>query len=530
MSQQTANVATGQNAQSCRLLRVPAEILDRIIWHLTTTELCNLRITCKHIEEALYFRFTAEFFTRKQFMISEFSLKALIDISKSRLAGSLRHVHFGLDQINVADSPLWNGAEVTHVFQQRLVEQDTLWWLGLVPKYLTEAFASLPNLESVVVRDFNSTRRSRDGPHAHWLSYGNQTMYNETTVRPRAQEVLHWTPLQHGYAGRLFKAVIHSLAMANASLTTIEVMERQGNPLFDSAFHVHPEFEAAFIPVLKGLKRLHLSLELPVSAPFRGQEERPYHRFNITKFLRHCDGLEELRINGKHLTRNNDSRSSLSPLFNWLAAPEPTPETEAQVESSSTSSRGETNGLSLLHVTAKFPQLENISLGMTAITVDDLVRFIAKFAGTLRHLELWRIQLLSGEAGDDNTLVDNKVNLCVRLLKKLLSVPNLNLRHIKLGNMQHQWLLTGYDTRIQDISFKPTAKTPDEDVTSTTKMLEYTGTDWIHFVAHEMIPRLYAPKLYGCKYFGQSGHAIAFSDHATRSPGRNGRRRGRRRR
>ncbi|KAL6701125.1 hypothetical protein J3F84DRAFT_141851 [Trichoderma pleuroticola] len=497
MSQQPAATAS-QNAQSCRLLQIPAEILDRITWHLTTPELCNLRITCKSVEEALDYSFTAEFFTRRQFMFSEFSLRALVDISKSRLAGHLRHVHFGLDQLGTNNTPSTRGDQA-RMFAHRVVEQDTLWTLGLVPKYLAEAFGRLPNLESVVVRDFNSNRRSRDGPHAHWLSYGTQTMYKETSVRPSSYGIFGQGSMHYGFVNQVFKAIVHALGMANARPTTIEVMERQGHPLYDSAFHMHPDFEAAIVPVLRGLKRLHLTLEANGSAI--GYDDRPYQRRSLTKFLRHCDGLEELRINGKHNASTYDIRNSLRNLCDWLAEAEPTPATEAQKEAKSPSLDTQTSDLSLLNAPIRFPRLQNISLGMTSFTVDDLVGLIARFADTLQHLELWRIKLVSEDRGVDRSQVmEDRPILFAQMLKKLLNIPNLDLRHIKLGSMQQIWYpVDGHGHILEEVDFKPTVKTRDEDVDAGLEyvkgVLEYTGPDWRHFVTYEMIPRLYTPRV-----------------------------------
>lgn len=507
MSQQTANMSS-ENAETCLLLQIPAEILDRITWHLTTTELCDLRITCKAIEEALYFRFTAEFFTRKQFMVSEFSLKALIDISKSRLSGSLRHVHIGLDQIDATgnirmDTPV----EAMRLYRQRLTEQGTLWSLGLVPKYLAEAFASLPNLETVVLRDFNSNRRSRDGPYAHWLSYGTQTMLKETQVRPRPLSVPGWNnPAQQDNASRLFKAIIHALGMANASPAAIEVMERQGNLLYDSSFHIHQDFEDAVVPVLRGLKRLHLCLDVAeVALNMPTNSSQPYHQFHLAKFLRYCGALEELRLNGKRGSYTNGARISLRQLFDWLTAAELTPATETGTTSSS--GKGAASSLPLQDSTlasdrislqpTRLAQLTNISLGMMALSANEIVSLVAKFADTLQHLELWRIHLLSDDPSNDESLIDGRVILFATLLKRLLKIPNLNLRHIKLGHLQQVLYPAGGHVLVQDIDFKADAKTRDADVFSgaerTTKDLAYTGSDWRHFVRHEMIPRMYSP-------------------------------------
>ncbi|PTB69378.1 hypothetical protein BBK36DRAFT_1165652 [Trichoderma citrinoviride] len=486
------------NTQTCGLLKVPPEILDRITWHLTTTEYCNLRLASKAIEQAVFFKFTSEFFTRKQFMVSEFSLRALIDISKSRLAGCLRHVHLGLDQLaparGFADTDLQETIEAMRMHLLRLTEQETLWTLGLVPKYLAEAFAHLPKLETCVIRDFNSSRRSRDGPFCQWRSYGSPTLYKETKMHPMPQ--LGYPD----YVDRLFKAVVHGLAMAQARPTAIEVMERHDHLLHDSAFHIHPDSEAAVAPVLGRLKRLHLSLDKARTPIHLARPSQAYHHTHLARFLRGCEDLEELRINGRRDFDTRGESSTQRHLFDWLATK---PQTKA---SASSLAGGESTGQlpqdpalpgndSTVPPAAKLARLKILSLGMTTFTVENLVRLIARFADTLESLDLWRIDVVSENKADDDLLAENGTILYARLLRELLNLPNLNLRHIKLGKVHQRLHPTRNAPITQEIKFKPEASTRDEDVDKGLVRgafeLEYTGSDWRHFVSHEMIPRLY---------------------------------------
>lgn len=79
---------------------IPPEIIGNIVSSniLTTIDYGNLRLTCKHVETSLFDPWSREFFSKKQFMITEFSLQALVDISKSRLSTRLNHVIFGLER------------------------------------------------------------------------------------------------------------------------------------------------------------------------------------------------------------------------------------------------------------------------------------------------------------------------------------------------------------------------------------------------------------------------------------------------
>ncbi|KAM0523118.1 hypothetical protein ACHAPE_001610 [Trichoderma viride] len=477
------------------LLQVPPEILDRITWHLQTTELCNFRLACKAAERAVHFRFTSEFFTRKQFMVSEFSLRALVDISKSRLAAHLRHVHISLDQVDETGSYILGMSPKTRrLYQQRLAEQSTLWTLGLVSKYLADAFSRLPNLETVALRDFNSTRRSRDGPHAQWRSYGSQTLADETGALPVTPQLFHSgkTALLDR-ASNLFRAIIHGLGLANVRLKNLEVMERSGNLLFDSAFFLHPDFEAAYAPVLGSLKKLHLCIDVCwAGSPHAVQ---PNHQENLIKFLSHCQGLEEVRINGKRNSYGIGNRMNLHLFMSWLAASETKP--LSQLQSADISMDGED-----APPPVEFPQLFNLSLGMMALTLEETVHLITKLAGSLQHLELWRFQLMA-DPGTDIDEEEKKLNLYISLLKRLLAVPNLNLRHIKLGVLQQTLDGSGrYNNKMQAVEFtkdKPASTDAEKDEVApvaqhakpTNTFMQYTGSDWRHFVRHEMIPRLH---------------------------------------
>ncbi|KAL7968763.1 hypothetical protein HDV63DRAFT_378216 [Trichoderma sp. SZMC 28014] len=477
------------------LLQVPPEILDRITWHLQTTELCNFRLTCKSAEQAVHFRFTSEFFTRKQFMVSEFSLRALVDISKSRFASYLRQVHLSLDQVDeTAISRVSMSPKTRRLYQKRLAEQSALWTLGLVPKYLADAFSRLPNLETVALRDFNSTRRSRDGPRAQWRSYGSQTLADETGAHPTTHQLYNWSSAApYERANIFFKAIIHGLGLADVRLKNLEVMERNGNLLSDSAFLLHPDFESAYAPVLGNLQKLHLCIDVYWATSSHAAQ--PYHQENLIRFLSQCQGLEELRINGKRNSHSKGSRMNLHLFMSWLAASETKPLSQLQSADISVDDGQETPPA------VEFPHLSNLSLGMMTLTVDEAVHLITKFAGSLQYLELWRFELMAATGTNTDDMEWKKKNLYISLLKRLLAVPNLNLRHIKLGMLQQVLDESSRHNTTRAIEFtkdKPVADgekdaaTPvAQQLTPTNPFMEYTGSDWRHFVRHEMIPRLY---------------------------------------
>ncbi|UKZ70714.1 uncharacterized protein TrAtP1_011685 [Trichoderma atroviride] len=157
----------------------------------------------------------------------------------------------------------------------------------------------------------------------------------------------------------------------------------------------------------------------------------------------------------------------------------------------------------MLPPAVEFPQLSNLSLGMMALTLDETVQLITKFAGSLQRLELWRFQLMA-DPGTDVDMEEKKQNLYISLLKRLLAIPNLNLRHIKLGMLQQMLDVSGRYNKMQAIEFtkdEPASTDGEKDAAApaaqhtrrrpTNNSMEYTGSDWRHFVRHEMMPRLH---------------------------------------
>ena len=71
-------------ANTASLLRLPPELMLRISTNLTTHELACFRSTCKQVETNLFESFAREFFTKRQFMLEEVSLQALVGIANHK--------------------------------------------------------------------------------------------------------------------------------------------------------------------------------------------------------------------------------------------------------------------------------------------------------------------------------------------------------------------------------------------------------------------------------------------------------------
>ena len=113
-----------------KVLDLPPELILRITAHLTTPELGSFRLGCKQIEAVLFDSFAREFFTKRQFMIEQVSLQALVDISNHpTLSHRLSEVIIGLDIHPIDDDFGLRSTEAR--FQDGYVSHSTLIGTGV---------------------------------------------------------------------------------------------------------------------------------------------------------------------------------------------------------------------------------------------------------------------------------------------------------------------------------------------------------------------------------------------------------------
>jgi hypothetical protein len=79
------------------ILKLPPELLLRISNRLNTFELGQFRRTCTYVETSLFEPFAREFFTKRQFMVEDVSLQALVGIANHKnlsqyLTGKSPHI------------------------------------------------------------------------------------------------------------------------------------------------------------------------------------------------------------------------------------------------------------------------------------------------------------------------------------------------------------------------------------------------------------------------------------------------------
>ena len=389
--------------QNCLLNKIPVELLVRITYFISTEDLGNVRLTCRALERSLFNFFSHEFFRKKQFMVSTFSLQALLDIAKHpAFSRCLKHVVISTDRY-LRRSTHHVQPQVRQAFNEVCTDHESLWATGLLRDFLTEAFKNLPNLETVDIRDFNSRTRNRDGRSlgtAYWSSYGAPSLFRQFSARPTQDSR---SPEEQLYRSQLFSAVVASLAAAEARPNSIEVIPRSTG-LVDSAFFIPARMEPSITQVLSGLTKLHLVME----APYYSQLDMPMAK----KFLLLTPQVTWLRLNFFGSPYNgpiNTSEQLPAAFLSWISGTND-------------------DGTPLQNQFPSF-HLETLELGNFSIRPAHLTRVTTRFASTLRVLGLRRITL---DGRRDNA--DDKINIWRKIFtEQLPRVPGLDLRKIQLA-------------------------------------------------------------------------------------------------
>ncbi|KAK2015078.1 F-box domain-containing protein [Colletotrichum eremochloae] len=459
--------------------KVPLEVLLRISTLLNTTELGALRLTCRSIEQSLFNTFMKEFFTKRQFMITEFSLQALVDISNSRLSDCLDHVIIGLNCFTRQHFPPGKEACETR-YREAQADHFALVNSGHHVVMLTEAFRNLKNLKTVGIRDYNSKARGlRDGFTATWASYGATTLEKETEVN------LFRVPVDEiqAYTNKVFISVFTALGNAGARPKAFELFRKgQGVPS-DEAFNLFTKYlEPKVTPVLQGLQTFMCVVNVAngpfrTTAPVTGADDntvfsRRRHDYLLRLFLGYMTNLKHLRLNFSHPGNNSDA---VDHFINWLGTPTPKPLSTSLVSNGSQlpppSLLADEIRLPPPPPPVAFPHVEELNLGLVDVEPRRLIQLIRKLSPTLKKLELWKLTLWNKAAETRVERRDHyKVNLWAKMLKALSDIPNLNLDHIMIGSPAQRTFMTNTKVWFHN--------GPDDKVDKK----EYTGIDWKHFV------------------------------------------------
>ncbi|BEI80763.1 hypothetical protein CcaverHIS002_0112920 [Cutaneotrichosporon cavernicola] len=338
--------------------QLPAEVLGRITRWIPTQDLSAVRQTCKAIERKTFASWSHEFFRKRQFMISTFSLQTLLDISQhAELGPMLKHLCIATDK----PVELFRGSAAASLAAKRArQDQNYLFNTGVWIEMLTEAFKTLPNLETLDIRDFNSSSRFRDGPDAKWYSYGSTTLFKESGIRPALGG-------QAFDLDRLFQGVVVAAGRAGLTAPNLEVITR--NMSLSDAFYVSPAIKPAVTKYLGQLKKLHLVLLNSVPEP-------------LEDFLHLAKNVKWLRVN-YHMHGSPNS------FLEWLGTPcnNDTMDDWAKAVATATQEDKE------LPIPPLNLSLDTLELGGCSISISSLMDIVTKLplrSLSMRRIHLWR--------------------------------------------------------------------------------------------------------------------------------------------
>ncbi|OAG11647.1 uncharacterized protein CC84DRAFT_1159122 [Paraphaeosphaeria sporulosa] len=376
------------------LTGLPLELLVHLIaTYLPTKDFGALRLSNKYLERVLFDTFAKEFFTKKQFMLSTASLQTLVSISRhGAFNKTLRYVIIGLESFDTTDlSSLFSTMSPAqyNAFQKGSADQFALSSSGRDRALLTEAFRNLQNLDTVGIRDYEASGRVRDDDR--WRSYGAPSISQEIGFN------LHTGSAT--FASQAFLLLMQALVDADHPVSAIETILRTRNAghiagLKDSAFFLgspNPKMDV----VLGGLRQLLLTLN-PSDGLRDSRLDAELHSTCLELFLLRCSFLEHLRMNFYKPLQYSPS---------WVLE-------------------------RLCKTPDLLPVIRRLDLGMLTIMPDVLIKVISKFAATLRHVSLWKVELQWDDATQWKDF-DDRYDPWPRVLKDL--AMTMSLTNISLG-------------------------------------------------------------------------------------------------
>lgn len=274
---------------------------------------------------------------------------------------------------------------------------------------LCEAFKSLPNLETIDIRDFNSATRYRDGERAEWHSYGAPTL-RELGSRP----VVMTGGLR---TDGIFQGVVIAAARSGTHAPNLELITRHTavSPL---AFYIPPDLKPELAAYLVNVKKLHLSVGLADAKP-------------LAAFLHLTPYVTWLRVNHLH-----GHPATAQEFLEWLATPVNNETADEYAKACATASQeNEAFPIAPLNL-----PLESLDLGFGSVSNVTLRSTVDKF--NLHSLSVWKMNIYPDPSLDKDD--DGTVKLWPHFLESLegSSVRRLTLGHVtetSLRTNQHQF-------------------------------------------------------------------------------------------
>ncbi|KAK8087682.1 hypothetical protein PG997_002643 [Apiospora hydei] len=362
------------------LLSLPLELLLHVSSYLDTPECGSLRLSCKQVENALYLTFARDNFTKRQHMLTESSLQALLDISKSRLAPFVKTLFIGTDLYSsdglkhithLHAHPNLHRGSAGAVRRSKFVaqssSQEALLNSGYDMELLTAALGNL-TLDLIGVCDSYYSVRFPGNPVLS-PSYGATAIYCDTCIPSR-----HKSGIEHAhFSSKCANKLLFAAARAKIAPKRLQFRFSQDG-LIDFAFNIPKFLEKDVARLLSGLEELKLDLygNIAVDTTRRAilHEDDPseeIYTYHLRRFLALTPNIRHLRLNSPVSDDHHDH------FLEWLATAPPTS-----------------------------PPQYTCTL---TVTDDELLAIVTKFKRTLKNLSLQKVLLV-----DDTDEVYNRQN------------------------------------------------------------------------------------------------------------------------
>lgn len=266
-------------------------------------------------------------------VIDQFSLQTLVDISQhSALSQVMTHLVIGLDELQ-ASHRLPRVDSVTEFSQWRDADcaQKALLYGGGAADLLARALSNLTKLETIDIRDFDSSTRYRDVVPGRdvprWRSYG-ASRYQQW---PRETNwLVRMSGPRTNFVDTVFTVVLAAVGRSSTTVKSLEVILRNRQICIqDDAFSTLCIPGTTLANVLPALTKLHLDLDSRIS-PGSGYPSAvllniPQHPWfdPSTEYLRRFFALTPnvswLRLNFLLHNRHDLQSSPSSKLLAWLS-------------------------------------------------------------------------------------------------------------------------------------------------------------------------------------------------------------------
>ncbi|KAI5918438.1 hypothetical protein F4810DRAFT_715431 [Camillea tinctor] len=458
------------------LTNIPLEILLQITSYLAIVDYGAVRLTCKQIEDSLFRSFAHTYFQKIQFMRTDFSLQALVDLSRSRLAPFLKHLVIGTE---ILDPSLYHTPisadyrrrtegrtdvtpdEVKHnKFNTLCADQVIFLNSGQDQLMLCEAFANL-NLDVIGIRS-----PPKYDPPPRDASLGTSMIHRETSVDLKRVGIYSsWLGDIRDSTARSNTSCVHSIlcALAKSGLKPKKFENALSDILLgDEAFIIPAFMEKTFLPVLSTFQELDLRVigdcrYRQVVAP-TGQSPYKVETYYLRNFFSHLARLERLHL---HVSADCDG------FFNWLGSPPPVGDYTGPLGFEPPGS-------------PVFTYLSELQLTKCVLPIEDMLGIARKFSKTLRKLVLCRLILTDGSLRLINH--EPKVDLWSSFLHKMALIGR-NLSEIQLyepaqrsGNLECNLVFS--DGGISSYEFRYAGPDMSEELDRLSQKVKFIEPHW----------------------------------------------------